>query len=331
MYTIIEYTLSARIISILNEISDKINSKSIIIIENDSSINKTDLARISKKNLDESVEKISEVLFKYRKVRLVPNYGELTREKIKKILTDENERKKFLVTIGFPKSYAELEKDLAERVLKGELTIKDAFYYLINQSVKHISELLGHYGAEKQKQAFLRSIIGSIIFGLFVIFIGLVKSLLSVGLTNYALVGYVLYIVILPAFTELFAYILSKLKLNSFAIISTSLYSSGFSATIAFAITHNPIFAFIVFFLSSIINILISIRTQKILILQKVGFNVEHNLKILAKNIVLRILTNFITIAGASAFSFFANLIKHGLSTEVIKQTIASIFHIKIS
>jgi hypothetical protein len=100
-------------------------------------ISKKDVSRA----VDRLVEEISSKIMKNTDKIEIPDYGILSKSKIKKILTDDKEAKKFLKAIGFNDKDIEKPKELAERVLKGELTVKDGFKLLMEDTRRMIKAL----------------------------------------------------------------------------------------------------------------------------------------------------------------------------------------------
>ena len=331
MYSILEFvnnkistiTLSENV----TEISIDIDLDSILTEANNNDNNtiKDKLKKKANENLERAVDEITETILKDKPYIEIPGYGKLTKQKIKDILTKDDERKKFLLALGFPENYININKNLAERVLKGEITFKDAFNYLIKQASEFMNALLGKYGTKEQIKALGKLFIQLILLGIYILFISFFSMLLSYSV-NTIIAAYILYIIVLPALTELFVYISTKLNTDAIMINATSL-SSGILTTILIqVITGNAIISFLALIINYILNLVIGYRSQKYAILQKIGNNTAAY-KTIIENLLLRILGNFLIFTGANVFLFFKNLLLYGFNSKVFSSFLTNLLH----
>jgi len=99
-------------------------------------INEKELKEKITKSINKSVDLIWEKLVESAqtdKIR-IHGYGVLTKQKLKKVLTNSKEAEKFLSVLGFRES-GEKAKELARRIVEGKLSLKDGIKLMVDDIV----------------------------------------------------------------------------------------------------------------------------------------------------------------------------------------------------
>jgi len=257
--------------------------------------------KLSKKEINKKIKELFRKTIQDIGARniTIPGYGKLTEDRIEKILTDENEQYKFLKALGFSDEYIKQNKDLAQKILDGKISMADGFNLFINQTIE-----------EFKKSPIKASLkVWVIIFVLVVvIFVNTFMFLFITGLTMNPIIGLLGAAVIsAPIVEELYKIITVKLKMGlAGQIIFNALeFIQYFVTMISMGI--NPILAFLIRVIPLTMHLINTIRAQVADLYGKMGFRAKE-FELYFLNVLMHFSLNFLSSIAGAAGAFIASI-----------------------
>jgi len=249
-----------------------------------------------KEKQEEILKKLDNTLKKIAKENIeIEGYGKLTYERLRKIILDKKEQKKFLKALGFSEDYIEKNSNLIVRLLKKDLNVKDVINVFVTNTINEF---------KKSKLKFSLKVLLLIVLVLFCVVVNTACVKFLMGLVGSKVLGFLLgAIFVAPIVEELYKYISVKLKVGLagqiiFNIAEASLYivgmvSIGFNILLAISLRIIPI----------IMHVLNALRFEKHNIYKKLG-DKYADIRAFILNIVLHAYHNIM-----ASFTGFGSLV----------------------
>jgi len=197
--------------------------------------------------LDKKVDKIYKELIRYNdgKIPEIEGYGKLTKAKLKQLLIDKDEARKFLAALGMDSIFFD-PTPIVERIVTGKMSVITGFKMIIMETVYRFKSFLKTKETTEKIKKLAIWYIKYILLGFIIGFIALINTFLfsigiTIGLSINPILGGVINlfgaVFVAPLLEEFFKYVSTKANMSLEGIIQLPVYEMvSYIINIAFVI-----------------------------------------------------------------------------------------------